>query len=258
MKGNAMVSRMLFSCLLLQASLAWSLDLDATLDWRKKVELGLLGSGIIKRLPIQAGQRVERDQLLLELDQAELEAFIVWGNSNLTLARLEQEEAQRELDRTMDLYERTLLSDHEKQQAMIDAASAKARLHQAEAYLAQLRQRLGHNRITAPFGGRIIQLNAYTGQALVNRLQTQSLMVLVDDATLLARAKAPVDLAAKLSNGSKVGVVVRGEWLPGQVDWIGWESLDMEGSYYDLVVAFKPMSEMNLRAGERVVVRIDE
>ena len=69
-------------------------------------------------------QRVASGALLVELDQRVLRAGLAAAEARVALAKLKQAEAGRELDRTLELYDRTLLSEHEKQQAQIDAAAA--------------------------------------------------------------------------------------------------------------------------------------
>ena len=53
----------------LAAPVAAATDLPASLDWGKRVELSTPVSGVIQNVPVKPGQRVEKDTVLLKLDQ---------------------------------------------------------------------------------------------------------------------------------------------------------------------------------------------
>jgi multidrug efflux system membrane fusion protein len=254
-----MLRILLLGGLLLSGSLA-AKDLEAVLEWGRRVELSTVVDGMVSRVNVSPGQAVKRGELLVELDQRPLQARLAAAQAGVALAKLQQAETGRELERTLELYDRTLLSDHEKQQAEIAAASADTELRRAEAKLAQLRFERDNGRITAPFEGVVAAVSVQPGQALVNRLQPAPVVTLVEVKRMLAVAGVDAVTARTLKPGVRLQIGVRQQWLEGKLKHVGLEP--MTGSagarLYRLEAWFTPPQEMQLRAGDALVVRIDE
>ncbi len=183
--------RILLCCGLLFSGSLSAKDIQALLDWQQRVELGTLVDGMITKVNVMVGQRVSRGSLMVELDQREVQARLAWAESRVAVTKLQQDEARRELDRSLELYDRTLLSNHERIVAEIDAARADALARQADAELTEIRIEREYSRIKAPFDGVVISVAAQPGQVLVNRLQSIPLVTLVDMSQM--KAVAPVD-----------------------------------------------------------------
>jgi multidrug efflux system membrane fusion protein len=104
--------RILLCCGLLFSGNLLAKDIQAVLDWQQRVELGTLVDGMITKVNVMVGQQVSRGSLMIELDQREVQARLAWAESRVAVTKLEQDEARRELDRSLELYDRTLLSNH--------------------------------------------------------------------------------------------------------------------------------------------------
>ena len=254
-----MLRILLLSGLLVSGSL-WAKDLEGVLEWGRRVELGTVVDGMVSRVNVQTGQTVTRGTLLVELDQRALRTRLALAEAKLTLARLQKDEAGRELERTRELYDRTLLSEHEKQQAEIVAATAEAELRLAEAELSRLRLELEYSRISAPFDGLVARVNVQPGQALVNRLQPASVVTLVESSRMLAVVGVDAATARTLKPDAKLQVGIGQRWLEGELASIGLEPMDdaLGKGLYRLEARFTPPQDMALRAGENLVVRIND
>jgi multidrug efflux system membrane fusion protein len=216
---------------------------------------------MVSKVNVSIGQQVTRGSLLIELDQREIQARLAWAESRVAAARLQQDEARRELDRSLELYDRTLLSNHERIVAEIDAARADAYTRQADAELAEIRMQREYSRIKAPFDGIVLHVMAQPGQVLVNRLQSTPLVTLADPSRMKAVAQVDAATASSLSAGDLVKVGVRGEWFEGEIIGVGLEPSGSDASgvaEYALEVSVIPKQNMRLRVGEQVMVRIDE
>jgi multidrug efflux system membrane fusion protein len=253
--------RVLLCCGLLLSGNLLAKDIPALLDWQQRVELGTLVDGMVSKVYVRAGQQVTRGSLLIELDQREIQARLAWAESQVAAAKLQQDEARRELDRALELYDRTLLSNHERIVAEIDAARADAYFRQLDAQLAQIRMEREYSRIKAPLDGIVVHVMAQPGQVLVNRLQSIPLVTLADPTQMKAVAQIDADTAAGLSIGDIVKVGVRGEWLDGAIIGVGMEPSGSDTSgmaLYALEVLITTHEKMRLRVGEQVMLRIDE
>jgi multidrug efflux system membrane fusion protein len=184
---------------------------------------------------------------------------LAWAESRVAAAKLSQDEARRELDRSLDLYDRTLISDHERKLAEVEAANADALVLMAEAQLTHIRLQREYSRIKAPFDGLVVRVLVAPGQALVNHLQSQAAVVLVDASRMKAVAQVEREEVAQLQTGGSVKVGVRGQWLDGEISSIGLEPLaGAEKPSYPMEVLFTPPEQLQLRSGEPAVVRINE
>lgn len=251
--------RLLLFCSLFISVDLFARDLQAVLDWQQRVELGTLVDGVVNKVNVSVGESVTRGTLLVELDNREIQARLAWAESRVAAAKLSQDEARRELDRSLDLYDRTLISDHERKLAEVDAANADAQALMAEAELTHVRLLREYSRIKAPFDGMVVGVMVYPGQTLVNHLQAQPAVVLADLSRMKAVAQVEGDIATQLKFGRSVKVGVRGQWLDAEISLIGMEPVgDAAKTVYPVEVSFTPSDHVQLRAGEPVVVRIDE
>lgn len=251
-----MLKRMLCAGLLFSGPLG-ALELQASLDWPQAVELGLMPSGVVSQVYVAPGQRVDAGQLLLELDQREHDARLTWAQAQVNEAKIRNAEAQKELERAQDLFERTLTSDHELQLARISSASAVTALMHAENQLTQAQLNREYSRLMAPFTGLIVSVKAYPGQVLNNRLQTQHLMSLVNDAQLVASAHIDPELSGRIKLGQKVKVDVGGELKSGVVSGVSQGSLAGGEPNHVLQILLDPVSGQQLKRGEQVKVQLD-
>ena len=235
-------------------------DLNGISAWGNQVTLSTTVNGMVSKVHVTAGEEVAKGAVLLELDPRAYQSRLAAAEAKREANAQLNEEARRELDRTLELYDRTLLSDHERKLAEIELAKADAALREAEAGLMAVRLRRDYSRINAPFSGRVVAVHVQPGEAVVNRLQTHPLVTLVDHKRMLARAEVDERSMMRLSLGDAVKVGVRGVWLEGRIVSIGYDPLSRNdnGALYLLEAAFTPAEAMELRSGEQLVIRLTD
>ncbi|MES9992136.1 MAG: efflux RND transporter periplasmic adaptor subunit [Candidatus Thiodiazotropha sp.] len=254
-----MMKHLLLICLLFSTELI-ARDLEALTDWNNRVELTTLVSGMVTRVNVDVGSKVKRGEVLVELDQRGYQSRIAAAESRLEAASQQNEEAKRELDRALELYDRTLLSDHERKQAEIAAATSDTSYREAEAKLIAIRLQREYSRIAAPFDGVVVSIHVEPGQAVINRQTAMPILTLIDNSSMKAVAEIDAQTIATLRPGMAIKVGVRGEWLDGTIHILGLDPLatDPGGARYRLEALFSPSAEMALRAGEKIVVRLND
>jgi len=260
MSNTTMSMKGLFIAGLLMSGQLAAQDLEAVTDWNNRVAVSTVASGMVTRVNVAPGDRVERGALLLELDQSLIQSRLAAAQSRREAASQLSSEARRELDRAVELYDRTLLSDHERKLAEIEAAKADAELRDAEAWLAEVRLQQSYSRVTAPFGGLVTAVHVQPGQAVVNRQQAMPLVTLVDQQRMKALGRADAATLARLHVGDKVSIGVGGTWLDGEIAALGLDPVTTSGNApaYALEARFTPGGDMRLRAGEPVVIRLPD
>ena len=233
-------------------------DVAAVIGWSKRVELGTLVSGIVEAVPVRPGQSVAKGDELLRLDPRGFKGEVARTLAAHRHAQSLLEEAKREDERAIELYDRTVLSDFERNQALIALKGARAQAEAARAALTQARLDLERSTIRAPFDGVVLAVDASPGQAVTSELQSRPLITMADNTIYLARAQLAADRAAQLSPGTSLRATVRGVDLEASVDYVGFEPISSSGPpRYALVAELRAPDGQVLRVGDTVILHLD-
>jgi len=184
-----------------------------------KVEIKSKASGIVKKLYVDAGDTVKKDQVLAELDRVEIEATVNSARAQLLSAEANQTGAEADMKRAevdaqgVDIptlqraYERaqemaksgvvstSALDDSQRMYIMAvnkrdvaraqlvvnkaKVAQAKAEVQKSNATLKQLEEQLSYTTIIAPIDGIVLSRNVEMGDAV------SSILVMGSAATLV-------------------------------------------------------------------------
>ena len=221
---------------------AWpAFGADASVQWARRVELGLGASGAIKTVTVEAGARASKGQVLVALDDTPFKA-------NFEQTRVDRDEATRDYRQAKQLYERAVLSAVELENAKHKSVRAQAQFTRAQYVLTQ-------SRIEAPFDAWVLEVRAQPGQQVVNTLESRPLVVLAAQGEYLARLRVPSATADRLKLGQAVNVSVGGKSYVGRIHALTIEPAGgkSEGQH-DLAVYFQAV-EM-LRPGRAAVVEL--
>lgn len=243
---------------LLLAVTANAAELQAVTGWVQRVELGPLVSGVVSEVHVRPGDRVDKGARLVTLDRRDFTSRVSRREAERRHAEMLLEEAQREDERAAELYDRTLLSDHERNQASIALEAARAAAETARAALSRARLDLERSQVRAPFDALVLAVAAVPGQSVVSELQSQPLVTLADGSALVARAAVDAAQAAELAPGQALRATLRGQPVEVRVRELGLEPLggQAEPPRYALVVEL-PADVGTPRAGERLLLHLD-
>ena len=128
----------------------WAADVPATLQWSQRVELSTPVSGVVKAVNVEVGDLVKKGQVLLSLDNTSYQASVAEIQSRITRLDAEAEEAKRDLDRAQELYERTIVSTTDLDQARLRRVKSLSMLAEARARLRQDQKALEETSLRAP------------------------------------------------------------------------------------------------------------
>ncbi len=116
------------------------------LKTNKELKLSFKTGGIISSIPVETGDKVNKGTILAKLKMEEIGA-------TMEQAKASYEKAERDLERAHSLYEDSAATLEQYQNAQTAQQVAKSKLETA-------RFNLSHSQITAPSGGRILQILA--------------------------------------------------------------------------------------------------
>ncbi len=251
-----MIARHVFMlCLLFPFALIHAGEYKAILQWDRLTALGMPVSGRIQSVSVRPGQHVRKGQRLLRLDPRPFEARIAQTRAELKAARQDAAEAARELKRSKELFERTVISVRDLQLVQIAHARARsARINAAQRYrLAMLDHE--YSRLDAPFDAIVVRRQVEPGQVVVSRLRASPLIVLASADSMLAVVHVDAATAAKRRPGDKARVRVDGRDYAGRVRAI----TDLGAGHsprYRIDVVFRPAPRKGLVAGLPAVVSL--
>lgn len=153
--------------------------------------------GRILQLHAELGQKVTKDEILAELDAAELQ-------SQLEQAKAVLDQAQRDLAR-----QQQLIANRATSQQELEAATARVKV--ATASLAEAESRTSHARITAPFDGVISRKLAEVGDLA---MPGKPLLEIESPATLRFETDVPESLLNRISPGTPLEVTLPNQTTP--------------------------------------------
>lgn len=242
----------------LAAMPAAALELQARVDWGERYAVSTPLAGVVREVSVRPGDLVETNQVLFTLDTRRLRAQAQAAEAEVERLRLDLTEADRQVERAEELYDRTLIAMREMELARIQRAMAAARLARAQAELQQIRVDLDDSLIRAPAAGRVLAVTVTVGEAISPALAPPVLAAIGSSDPMRAEATADPELAGRLQPGQMVEVDVgTGEILAGTIRAVGWEIEDIGfGPGYRVEVRFSPPAVAPLRSGQTAVLRI--
>jgi HlyD family secretion protein len=137
-----------------------------TIEPEREVEVRPRTAGIVERIPVETGDRVERDQVVVELERELLEAQVREARAAVDAARVEVRYAGIELERAATLRQRGALSDQAQDTARARQEKAQAAVAQAEARLLSLDVQLRYTTVRAPLAGIVLDVFVEEGNAV--------------------------------------------------------------------------------------------
>lgn len=227
-------------------------ELEARLDWEERHVISTPRAGLVRDIQVKPGDRVEKGQTLLSLDDRRLQADARGLEAERTRLRLELAEADREVGRAEELYDRTLIAIRELELARIQQAMAAARLKRVEADLQKIRIDLEDSRIRAPAAARVLSITVTPGASVSPALAPPVLATLGSSDQMRAETTVGASTAARLQPGQSARVRLdTGDVFDGSVATIGWEIEDIGfGPGYRVGILFSPPETLQLRAGQ--------
>jgi RND family efflux transporter MFP subunit len=145
-----------------------------------EIEVGSRVSGIVHRIPVAVGDRVERGDLLALIDPTELQARLDQSNADLSLARAQLAMAESSHERAAALAAEGIVSEIELESAARDLEVARARVDLERARLSSARITLDYTEIRAPICGVIADVTTREGETVAASFAAPTFVTIVD------------------------------------------------------------------------------
>jgi HlyD family secretion protein len=228
-----------------------------TIEPEKEVEVRPRVAGIVERILVEEGDRVEPGQVLLEIERELLESQLREAEAAVQAAQVQRRFAGLELDRMERLREQGAASAQKLDAARSTSDGAEAALAQASARRDSLAVQLRYSTVRSPLAGRVLDVYVEEGNAV-------SPVTAVTGGTLLLSLAATDSFHLKgLVDENEIARVARGqearirteafgsESFPGRVD-----EISPVGQRVQNVTYFEVEIELLGDAAERLLPRM--
>ncbi|MBP7149105.1 MAG: efflux RND transporter periplasmic adaptor subunit [Acidobacteria bacterium] len=168
-----------------------SVTATGTLSAVITVQVGSQVSGIIARLHADYNSRVQKGQLLAEIDPANFEARVEQRRADRQQAQVRQRNAQVALRRQERLRAEGLTAEADYDAARLEADTAQTAVQQAQALLEQAETDLRNTRIVSPIDGIVVARQYDVGQTVAASFQAPTLFTIAQD---LRRMQVEADI----------------------------------------------------------------
>jgi HlyD family secretion protein len=163
-----------------------------TLSAVTTVQVGSQVSGVIARLHADFNSRVEKGQLLAELDPTPFEAQVEQRRADLNRYEIQVADTKIKYERQQRLLDNGLTSQAEVDGAKAQYDGARAQVDQARAALSQAVTNLRYTRIISPISGVVVDRQYDVGQTVAASFQAPTLFQIAQDLTKM-QVQADVD-----------------------------------------------------------------
>ena len=163
-----------------------------TLSAVTTVQVGSQVSGVITQLYADFNSRVQRGQLVAELDPTPFQAQVEQRRADVTRAQVEAANARTTLQRQQRLAQAGLAPEAELDAARARFEGAQAQVSQAAAALRQAETNLRYTKILSPIDGIVVDRQYDVGQTVAASFQAPTLFSIAQDLTKM-QVQADVD-----------------------------------------------------------------
>ena len=165
-----------------------------TIDACRRSKMSPAMGGQIATLAVEEGDMVEKDQILLELWNKETKARVKAAERSADQTCIISAKAQRDADRTNELFAKGLTSEEAKETAVTNAESGLAACNAAKAQVEVTKASLERTQLIAPFGGIVAEIEGELGEYVTPSpvgVATKPTLDLIDNTCIYI--KAPID-----------------------------------------------------------------
>jgi multidrug efflux system membrane fusion protein len=255
-KSNLIRWLLIFIFYISGLSSVYATEFKAKLNWYNLTNLSFRVNGIISSIKVKPGDIVNQNHKIIELDQREYSENTALTKSLRELRKNELNEAQRELDRALELYDRTVLSEHELQTVKNDFIASKTNYFTADTNWQKAKRDLEFSRIVAPFNAIILSIAVNEHETIVSSFESKPAVIIADSNKISAEFMLAPNDFNKINDNSEIIVIINGSSYKGT---LFFPSLLIEKNSYRAAVVLSAPNDVigkKLRSGMNAVVKI--
>ena len=189
-----------------KGDISQTVSANGTINPVSLVSVGTQVSGTVKKLYVDFNSKVEKGQILLELDDALLVAQQKQSAANMHSAQASLELATANEARMRSLFAQEYVSRQELDTAIQAKKVAEAQLQLTQATMEKDRANMAYSVIRSPVSGVVVDRTVDIGQTVAASLQTPTLFKIAQD---LSKMQIDANFAEADIGSIRVGQIVR-------------------------------------------------
>ncbi len=262
-KLNNLLLLLLSGWLTSASGLLFAAEVDATLDWADRRDLGTTVTAKVSAVNVSPGMRISLGTVMIALDSRLFEIRQQRARAMMKAAGLALKEAELEQERAIELYDRTVLSQFDRRQADVGLAKAQASYAEASAEHQMAALDIEYSQLLAPYDARVLFVDAAPQEVIFSELQSPVLVSIARDNQMRSVAQLSGEQLTGLTLGQSMQVAFRGQWRDGVVESIQLQSTSLTPGeaakpLYSVAVIFDVDPALQPRAGEKSAIRLPD
>ena len=173
-----------------------SIVLTGTIEGVQQANIASQQAGLIASIAVEAGDSVEKGQILLTLDDTLAKLNVTQAKAGLNAAKVVLAESERLYQEVLALSKQKVVAQTLIARRNADVATAKAALNEQQARIAVAQEQLNRHKVYAPFAGavakRLVNVGEWVGQS--------SGLFMLLDSHLRLRVAVPQQYFAQLNS----------------------------------------------------------
>jgi HlyD family secretion protein len=180
---------------------------------RERIEVSPRFQGVVAWIGVKKGDAVEKDQIVVRLEDAEQRANVATAEGRLAAAQVALERAELAYRRIHDLYRNKVVSDDAEDESRLAVASAQAAIREIEGQLSLARTYLDWTVIKSPISGVVLEKLAEPGELVTpqsfggTRGPSTAVLAVADPRDLQVELDINESDLAKIALGDKCRVI---------------------------------------------------
>lgn len=208
------------------------------------INLGVELPGVVRKVFVQVGDKVQKGAQLFALDQREADAQVETLEASLSAAKIQAQDAADQYGLVAAMKDKRAVSKDDFNRRKHARDLGEARVREIAAQLSQARTNRDRLTVRAPIAGQVLEVNVRPGEYASAGVLEKPLMRMGDTSTLHVRVEVDEENAARVTKEAPVRAFRRG---------------DAENGFDLKFVRFEPhvRPKQNLAvAGQRVDTRV--
>jgi multidrug efflux system membrane fusion protein len=174
-----------------------------TVTARITAQIAPKATGRILDIPVRAGDRVKRGQVLARLDETETQARLGQARAALAAAEAQAGRARADARRLQNLFDKEAATRQDLDAALAAARGADAQVREAREAIREAESRLGETVLRAPFDGMVVKRNQEPGDMA---LPGSPVLTLQQSRQLRIESAVPANCAGSIKIGDELKV----------------------------------------------------
>ncbi|MCL7752787.1 efflux RND transporter periplasmic adaptor subunit [Polaribacter sp. Z022] len=206
------------------------LSVSGKIQASNSADLSTRMMGFVTKVHVNVGDKVNKGQLLVSINNSDLEAKKAQVNAGIAQAQTAFNNAEKNYKRYKNLFASSSISKKEMEDMTVNFEMAKAGLETAKQMKNEINAQFTYSNITAPFSGVITSKNIDNGDMANPGMPLISLETPKDFEVI---AMVPESEISKIKNGTEVNVLVKSinKTIKGKVSEVSSSAKNTGGQF---------------------------